>query len=60
MTTMCGKPVDLTTEEQRASHRLREAAICARCHARWMRLPLPRPDPKLVFTASGGRRHYQQ
>lgn len=50
--TLCDRDVDETTAEQRASHKLREAAFCGLCvKARVGRETEP------VFTVTGRRRH---
>ncbi len=51
--TLCNRFVDETTEEQRASHKLREASFCSKCSVR-----LQGQEVEACFTTYGERRHY--
>lgn len=56
--TLCGRQVDETTDAQRASHKLREAAVCGVCassefYGTGDDFPL-----EMVFTRRGARRHF--
>lgn len=57
-TTLCGRQVDETTDEQRASHKLREAPVCGVCASSEF-YGTGEPNPlEMVFTKRGARRHY--
>lgn len=58
--TLCERTVDLTTEAQRASHKLREASLCSQCLAKHTRLTAAgnEPDVDVVFAERGKRRHW--
>lgn len=51
--TICGKEIDETNDEQRASHKLREAAVCGVCATN-----STGQGEEMVFTKRGKRRHY--
>ena len=50
--TRCWRAVDTTDAEQKASHKLREAAFCGRCSKGKM------ADDVVAYCQNGKRRHW--
>lgn len=55
--TFCWRTVDETTDEQRASHKLRFAPFCAQCLSKMTKLGIDMDDVNIVFAERGARRH---